>query len=76
MVKPLSRTPSTIWGTLGSHFGFCRQCGVAGGKQVTLVPLGWYSEGKSFLIGLGREKIFHRRQFYIGVLRGGLKKKS
>ena len=74
MVKPLSRTLATIWGTLGSRFGVCRRCGVAGGKRVPLVPLGWYSEGKSFSIGLGLRKIFDQRQFYTGVLRVGLKK--
>ena len=24
------------------HFGFCRQCGIAGGEQVPPSPLGWY----------------------------------
>ena len=76
MVKPLSRTLATIWGTLGSRFGVCRRLGVAGGKRVPLVPLGWYSEGKSFSIGLDLRKIFDQRQFYTGVLRVGLKKKS
>ena len=26
----------------GGHFGFCRQCGVAGGERVPPSPLGWY----------------------------------
>ena len=26
----------------GSHFEFCRQCGVAGSERVPLTPLGWY----------------------------------
>ena len=76
MVKPLSRTLATIWGTLGSRFGVCRRLGVAGGKRVPLVPLGWYSEGKSFSIGLDLRKIFDQRQFYTGVLRVGFKKKN
>ena len=28
---------------LAIHFGFCGQCGVAGGEQVPPAPLGWYS---------------------------------
>ena len=25
------------------HFGFCKWCGIAGGKRVPPAPLGWYS---------------------------------
>ena len=31
-----------ILGLPGSHFGFCRRCGVAGGERVPPSLLGWY----------------------------------
>ena len=34
--------PSAILGPPGSHIGFCRRCGVAGGERVPPSPLGWY----------------------------------
>ena len=33
------------FGAPGSHFGFCRQYGIAGSEEVPLAPLGWYCTG-------------------------------
>ena len=36
------KEPVGCFGAPGGHFGFWRQCGVAGGQRVPPSPLGWY----------------------------------
>ena len=40
--KVLCTNALAILGPPGGHFGFCRQCHVAGGDRVPPLPLGWY----------------------------------
>ena len=46
MANNLELAPSAILGAPGGHFGFCRQCGVAGSERVPPAPLGLYSNSK------------------------------